>query len=285
VGASAVMERAKKSATKSMGWAAKKFRGAKWAGNAFQKYKAERKKRADILDKTALSSRLGRFVGSKPGEWRDSLQSRGYIKDGKKFYHRLPGTKAAQIRQAETIKKDIAETRKKWKEEGVSEVDLQKYLQGKNIAKARAAALEMASKKGFGKTESDMTANFGRAVEVLKNDPVTKELFNDKVKEKNIKLVIDYEMDKKGIAGNEKEEYNIYEKYLEGMNAGQLSKQKNLLSNKNFVKTYMKSKAEQDPTFVEEIAKKMSRKDREAWIKEGLIGSNKKQKGNKAGSI
>ncbi|MFZ5982238.1 MAG: hypothetical protein ACOYS2_01520 [Patescibacteria group bacterium] len=258
--------------------AGKKVSGYNWGKNVYDKYGAERKKRKDILDQTAWSSRLGKYAGSKPGEWRDRAQ--GAMRKGDKWYQGVPGSKAAQIRMSETLKRDIAEKRKAWKETGVSEGELNTALAKGSLAERRAAALEMAEKRGFGSGD-DAKKNYKLAVDALEGDKISQEIFNDKVKEKHVKLVMDYEIGQ-GI----RTEPQAYAEYVDKMNADQLSKQKGLLSDTNFINNYLRSRSNSDPKFIEEVAKKLSQADREAWIRENLIqneGSN--SGGRRAGFV
>ena len=164
--------------------------------------------------------------------------------------------------QIEHERKKVNELRKEWKDAGgATDSDLQDALHGKDRVKARAAALEMAEKNGFGKDEAERLANYRKALEAIGNDKVAKGTFDDKVKEKHIKVVIDHE------GGTDA----AYEKHIGKMTSEQLAKQKNFHDNAG-ARNYLERNVT-DERYLEETAKKMTQKDREEWRKMGA-GSN-----------
>lgn len=160
--------------------------------------------------------------------------------------------------QIEHERKKVNELRKEWKDAGgASDTDLKDALHGNDRVKARAAALEMAEKNGFGDTDADRLLNYKKAVEAIGNDKIANNIFDDKVKEKHIKIVID----------NEGGTDDAYKKHLGKMTAEQLAKQKNFHSDVT-AQDYMERNI-QDRNFLTETAKKMSQADREKWATSG----------------
>lgn len=247
-------DRAQKWATKAVKWAARApFKYSGIEGGA--------KKGWDNFKKTGkvFGKKVPMYGGTDATEAREAKWA-GLIKDGK------GGWDKARI----SLERDKAnEQRKKWKDQGgASDDELNKALNGKDASKKKAAALELAEKNGFKNLKQ-----YQDAMNTVREDPIYKNMFEDKVKEKHIKFVIDDHIEKAeakmlslfGRNLNDPEKAKIYEKHLGDMAPSDLAKQKNLLSNDDFHKHFMMDKKVSDPRFVQNVAKNLKRKDRRYW--------------------
>jgi len=177
-------------------------------------------------------------------------------------------------------RKKVNEIRKEWKDNGgASDKDIQEGLQGSRVEKM-AAALEAAEKNGFkDTTKADGTLykafdQYKDALESIKNDPAYKKIFEDKIKEKNIKFVIDYRIE------NGEDSRAVYQDTLGKMDTDALKKQGGLHENINDpgrvgFKAYMKSRftgadGKPDTKKLNELYKKLSGKQQAAYDDAGL---------------
>ena len=266
-GAGAVMGAAQK-VSKGAG---KKFSGYNAVSKRYGAYKKERDKRADSkLNK----SNLGATFGEKANRAQDSIIA-------------ALGGKGAESRLTEMERKKIQEIREEWKKMGgASEQDITNGLNSPDSARKKAAALEAAEKVGFnvgdGKNEAANLAQYQKAAEAFKNDPVLRKMFDDKVKEKHIKFVIEDEVSE----SDDKSEGNvnaIYKKHLDGLTADDFAKQKGLHENiaKNTssgarFQSYIRNNIATDTEHHKEIFKKLSREQRAGYQDAGLAPDMKK---------
>lgn len=224
-----------------------KVTGVNFAKSQWGAFSKARKARRDAIENNRFGGTFGRWVNRK----QDNIVS--VVSPG------------ARKRADEAEKKDVQDLRKKWKDNGgASDAELEKTLNSRNAAKRKAAAMEMAEKNGFGDGTNPAAdlARYQKALKAIEKDPAYKNFFNDKVKEKHIRLVIDHEMT---AAGGGKTAAAAYQDNLDKMNADQLSKQKNLFDRPAFYTNFMNNKYATDRRFVVETAKKVNSKVRSDW--------------------
>jgi len=275
-GASSVVGQGKKIAK----WAGKlPYRGAKGMANATG-VPGGVKKGWENFTKTGkmFGKKVPLYGGSDARENREAKWA-GLMKGG------FEGRDEAKIEHERTKANEI---RKKWKDQGGANKDeVIKKLGSGSSEEKRAAAMELAENIGF----KDLK-QYQDAKGAIKDDPVYKNMFNDKAKEKHIRFVIEDKVQKgisrvnearksKGGLPLDKETENrargaFYKTELGKLTADKLAKQEKLLNNEDFHKLYMEDKAKEDPQFVAKVMGKMKTKDRKYWKDKGYTG--KKQK-------
>ena len=171
----------------------------------------------------------------------------------------------------ELQRKKIAEIRKTWKDNGgATENDITNGLAGGGL-KAEAAAMEAAENTGFG-NNTVATTNYQNALKAIKGNASLESLFNNKVKEKHIRFVIENEISTTNAAAPAAKNA-IYEKHLGNMSAESLAKQRGLHENSDF-HNYLWEEVvinNNDTEFIAETAKKLDKKARGSWRNAGLI--------------
>ena len=88
--------------------------------------------------------------------------------------------------QVEQEREGISKLRKKWKDGGVNDAMLDAAEKSDDTVQNKAAAMERAENSGF-----KNYAQFEAASDAVNKDPILKEIFNKKAKEKRIDLVIE----------------------------------------------------------------------------------------------
>ena len=271
-GASAVVGSAKK-------WSNTALQGAKWA--AF-KNPVARGVKEGVKEKAGIN-RLKRWWES-PSRIEAGVKGGivGLGKKGDRFGFDNAGKKWGSA-SWEYDRGKIAELRKKWKDQGgVTDDELKSSLGSSDVIKARAAALEMAEKNGFkskGESDADALKKFKTANSVIEKDPVLKNMFDDKVKEKHIKMIISTEIDQKnaekmalsGVGLDPAEQAEVYKTHLDKLNSAKFADQKNIADDDK-VAEYLKNKvtsAARNPNqrraaakFMSDVAVKMSDEDK-----------------------
>jgi hypothetical protein len=162
----------------------------------------------------------------------------------------------------EQRRKKMQEIREEWKKMGgATDAQLEEALNKGSAAHKAAAAMEMAEKNGFGDgtDKAKDLAKYKAAANALNLDPSMKHIFDDKVEEKHIRLIIANDMSNGILAPD------AYEKHLGNMSADKLAKQKNLLATDEFHTNFMEAKKNSDPGFVTETAKKITAAERKDW--------------------
>lgn len=258
--------------------------GYNYAKDKYTNYKKakddEKNKRKAELVKNSWSTKLGEKVGKKPGEMRDSLQSKKLSIMGKEVG--LPGGDGARKRQEEKAQKEILEQRKKWKDEGVSEEQLQKSLDSKNTVESRAAALEMSEKRGFGKKE-DALKNYQKAKAVLKGDKINEKTFEDKAREKHSALIIRDEIEEtekaEGMLSQGRVE-SIYEKHFNKLTNDKFADQKDLDLNNPHIRNYIENRYAGNISNHQDVFRKLSGEKQAEWIENKLMPAEKRSKKN-----
>jgi len=256
-------------ADKAQKWGTK---AVKWAARAPLKYsgiEGGAKKGWDNFKKTGkvFGKKVPMYGGTDATEAREAKWA-GLIKDGK------GGWDKARISQE---REKANEQRKKWKDQGgASDDELNKTLNEKDASKKKAAALELAEKNGFKNLKQ-----YQDAMDAVKDDPVYKNMFEDKAKEKHIRYVIEDKAQKgidrvnknradKGLlpldSVKESEvRKSFYKTELGKMSADKIAKQKNLLGNGDFRKYYLDDLNRNDHGFLVKIASKADQRYRKLW--------------------
>lgn len=258
-GADKVVETGKKWGKSLAMLPAKGIWGAtKWGANATGVPGGVKKGWEDVRKSGKIFGMENRLL--KDGKAERESKLAGFFKGGQQGYGDA---------EREFIRKEANELRENWKKAGgASEEELSKSLNGKNKAAQLAAAMEAAEKNGFNDTTPgarDALQKYQAAAKAVKNDPVFKNLFEDKVKEKHVRFMI-----KDEIATNTNPTISaasIYKKHLDKMNPEKLAKQRDIFEDVE-AKDYMKNKT--DKKFVRKVAEKISQKDRDALKAHGV---------------
>jgi len=236
----------------------------KWAPNSV--FKATGipggvKKAADHYSKKGAPMFLGKIPGLRGSEKTEATEDRlsGFFTKGPK------GWKNANV---EMEKKAIAETRKKWKDNGgATDSDISAALKSPSQAVRRAAAIEASEKVGFGDSKVALE-NYKKALAAVHGNADMENSFNGKVKEKHIKLLIEND-----IATNKLSPVETYKKHLSELNAEGLAKQKglheDLKSNPAFL-NYLNKEIKTDTDHHKELFKRLTKKQREEYFANGV---------------
>ncbi|MFA4817767.1 MAG: hypothetical protein WC608_03570 [Parcubacteria group bacterium] len=226
--------------------AGKKFSGYNAIKKQYDAFAGARKKREEAKARNRFGGKVGDFTNKA----QDTVIAG------------IPGVGgAARKRLDEMERKKIQEIREEWKKiGGASDVQLNDHLNSHDSAKRKAAAMEMAEKNGFGDGTNPAAdlARYKSAFAAIENDPVYKKLFDEKVKEKHVRLIIADEIPTKGLAA-------AYDDNLKNMTADQLAKQTNLLDKDEFHDNFMQTKKISDPNFIIEVAKRATGGVRNDW--------------------
>ena len=169
---------------------------------------------------------------------------------------------SAKKRLLDTERIKTQEYREEWKKMGgVSEEQIAEALssQNKDSSKRKAAAMEMAEKVGFKAGDgSNPEANLERYREALKtvgDDPLYKNLFTDKVKEKHIKFVIEDDISKG------KSPAEAYKEHLGKLDNEKFAKQKDLhekIGSDPHLQEYVKERFKTNPESHKELFKRLT---------------------------
>lgn len=172
---------------------------------------------------------------------------------------RVAGGKA----EADYKAKKRKEIRDKWKDAGgASDAQINAALASKNDYERQAAAMEAAEKKGF-----SGLAQFQTAKAAVHADPLLSKLFDDKVKEKHIRFVIEDDISS-GTAPNV-----AYKNGLEKLSPEQMAKQVGLHENIDTnadLQNYILTEVAPDNEYHKEFFKKLTREQRAKYISAGL---------------
>ncbi len=220
------------------------------------------KKAKEYYGKKGAPGFLGKIPGLRGSEKTEEAEDRiaGLL---------TKGTKGWRNADIEREKKVISETRKKWKDNGgATEADIANALNSGNRILQRAAAMEAAEKTGFGSSTGGVDlANYKKALDAVSQNPDMKKAFDAKVKEKNIKLIIQNDINNNSVPAN-----NAYENHLSGLTAEEFAKQKGLheeIGSNPALQNYIINNSH-DNVYHTEFFKRLTRKQREAYINEGL---------------
>ena len=197
--------------------------GGKWLANAPGKYSgvygATKKATEDFNKKGKLFGMKVPLMGSAGREAREARWSAG-LTGGRDGYNDA---------RRDQIRKEASEMRENWKKAGGASSSELEHALGGGQAEKMAAALEMSEKNGFKLNDTDtaaqVLARYQRAAGAMAGDKVLQNNFNDKVKEKHIKLVIQDEI---GASTDPALITATYKKHLDKMNASKLAGQKGL---------------------------------------------------------
>ena len=129
--------------------------------------------------------------------------------------------------------------------------------------------MEMAEKKGFGDGQNPQAdlAKYQQALQAVKGDPLYQKLFDDKVKEKHIRFIIEDDISK-GV-----NHATAYKNHLEKLTPEQMANQKGLHENigKNVdLQNYINTNVVPDIEYHKEFFKRLSREQRAAYIDKKL---------------
>jgi len=249
-GAGAVIGRGQK----FMKWAPSVIAGATGVPGGVRKAK-------DYYGKKGAPGFFGKIPGLRGSEKTEATEDKisGFLTKGKK------GWKTASI---EKEKKDIAETRKKWKDNGgATESDITNALKSSDLSLRRAAAIEAAEKTGFGSTDTVAKDNYEKALRAVSGNKELESNFNGKVKEKHVRLAVEHDMHN-GVAAN-----TAYHNHLSKLTPEEFAKQKGLhekIGTNPDLQNFIISEIAPDDEYHKEFFKKLTRAQRQAYIDLGL---------------
>lgn len=236
----------------------------KWAPNSVFKATGVPggvKKAKDYYGKNGAPGFLGKIPGLRGSEKTEAAEDRmaGFFTKGPK------GWKAANV---EMEKKFIAETRKKWKDNGgATESDISNALKSSSTSLKRAAAIEAAEKAGFGSTDILAKENYKQALAAVSGNKELEATFNSKVKEKNIRLAIDHDIDN-GVTPTV-----AYKDRLSKLTPDEIAKQKGLhekIGTNVDLQNFILAEVAPDNEYHKEFFKKLTREQRKEYITLGL---------------
>jgi hypothetical protein len=240
--------------------------GGKWLANAPGKYSgiygATKKAADDFNKKGKLFGGKVPLMGNEGREAREARWS-GRLTGGKSGY---------DYAKRDYLRKKAGEMRENWKKAGgASGSELERALGGSQEERM-AAALEMSEKNGFKLNDSDtadqVLSRYQNAAKAVAGDKVLQNNFNDKVKEKHIKLVIQDDISKFPA----KAKADIYKEHLDKLSASKFVGQKGL-SGEHEVADYLKTRHSaggNDRKFVNKVAEGLSNEDRLSIRKNGF---------------
>jgi hypothetical protein len=219
--------------------------------------------------------KTGKMFGAKiPGyggtDTRDAREAKygGFAKGGPKGYSNA-------ITEHERNKAN--EIRKKWKDQGgASDTELKNAMDSKDRIKQKAAAMEMAEKNGFGNPAlSTDVDKYRNALASVGSDPVFKKMFDEKVKEKHIRFVIESDIRDAVAMGAPPVDAarDAYRNNLSRLSPDQMAKQEKIhedIRSNPSMQNYILTEVSSDPEYHKEFFKKLSREKRQAYIDMGL---------------
>lgn len=161
-------------------------------------------------------------------------------------------------------RKKIKEVRDKWKDAGgASDLQIAAALSSRNIYERKAAAMEAVEKAGF----NNSLAIFQQARNAVHSDPLLQKIFDDKVKEKHIRFLIEDDISKGAVADV------AYKDRLGKLSPEEMAKQKGLhehIDSNADLQNYILNEVSGDPEYHKEFFKKLSREQRQKYVDTGL---------------
>ncbi len=207
----------------------------------------------------------GSFLGMNNGLTRLAFKSGVADREAK-----FGGLVSGGVDGYKDAKRDIArkganEIRENWKKAGgASNSELENALKGSQ-SQQMAAALEMAEKNGFklDKNESSDVSlkRYQTAAKIIASDKVLNANFEDKVKEKHVKFIIQNDIATNTTA---RTDADIYKEHLDKLSSSKFAGQKGLADHAE-VATYLSNRQagnRNDQRFVGKVAEGMSNEDR-----------------------
>lgn len=169
----------------------------------------------------------------------------------------------------ELERKKVIAMRKEWKDQGAIDQDsVYEKLKNGTAVQKRAAALEIAENHKF----NDLDQYKAAVAAVGNKDKTLKKIFDDKVKDKHVRFIIENEIIDKT---DSREIQAIYDKHLEKLNNEKFAAQDFNPAEDEYIKKYIEDIYVGNPADHQNVFSKLKGEKKKDWNKAGLAPAEK----------